>query len=239
MENTGKAEMKGKLDASGYRRILQLVVTTAAVFLVIFVPAGTLDWPMAWAYMGIVAAAYVFMGFVLYRLNPQIINERGKSHRDAKTFDRVLEPIGLVLMIAMYVTAGLDAKRFMWSAPMPLSLIGLGIGLFILSVAVTAWTVSSNPFFETRVRIQDDRGHKVCDRGPYAFLRHPGYVGFIIMNWSAPLVLESWWAMVPAGLSTLLIVVRTYLEDSTLKRELPGYLEYSKRVRYRLLPFIF
>ena len=95
-----------------------------------------------------------------------------------------------------------------------------------------------NPFFEKTVRIQTERGHRVIDTGPYAFVRHPGYLGFFGWCLSAPLLLGSWWAFVPAVLSVVDLVVRTALEDRTLREELEGYEAYSNRVPHRLLPGI-
>ena len=98
--------------------------------------------------------------------------------------------------------------------------------------------MGENPFFEKTVRIQSDRGHRVVDIGPYRLVRHPGYLGFFGWILSTPLLLGSWWAFVPALLSIAGIVVRTALEDRTLKAELPGYADYAKRTRYRLVPGI-
>jgi protein-S-isoprenylcysteine O-methyltransferase Ste14 len=96
----------------------------------------------------------------------------------------------------------------------------------------------TNHYFSTFVRIQADRGHQVVSGGPYAFVRHPGYVGIIATTLAVPLVLGSAWAFLPALVSALLLGVRTALEDRTLQKELPGYDEYAARVRFRLLPLI-
>ncbi len=95
-----------------------------------------------------------------------------------------------------------------------------------------------NPFFEKTVRIQTERGHHVIDSGPYRYVRHPGYVGLFGWSLSAPLLLGSWWAFIPATLSVFALVIRTALEDQTLRDELAGYEEYVSRVHYRLIPGI-
>jgi protein-S-isoprenylcysteine O-methyltransferase Ste14 len=95
-----------------------------------------------------------------------------------------------------------------------------------------------NPFFEKTVRIQTEHGHHVIDTGPYAFVRHPGYLGFAGWMVSIPLLLASAWAFIPALLAVVGIVVRTALEDRTLYAELPGYAEYTTRVHFRLVPGI-
>jgi protein-S-isoprenylcysteine O-methyltransferase Ste14 len=95
----------------------------------------------------------------------------------------------------------------------------------------------ANPFFEKTARIQTDRGHKVIDSGPYRYVRHPGYLGTIVgFILATPLMLGSWWSVVPAVLATLSVAVRTALEDRMLLQELEGYKAYAKRVRYRLIP---
>ena len=98
------------------------------------------------------------------------------------------------------------------------------------------WSMASNAFFSTVVRIQDDRGHAVASGGPYRFVRHPGYVAAILFYLVTPLMLGSVWTFIPSVLMVLLFVVRTALEDRTLREELDGYWEYAQRVRYRLLP---
>ena len=139
------------------------------------------------------------------------------------------------ILISIYVVAGFDAVRFEWSTMSPL-LWPIGLMLFALGMLLFSWSMGVNPFFEKTVRIQKERGHRVIDTGPYAFIRHPGYVGFFGWCVSVPFLLGSWWAFVPAALSVVGIVIRTALEDRTLREELEGYEAYSRRVRYRLLP---
>ena len=108
--------------------------------------------------------------------------------------------------------------------------------VFVLGMGLFDWAMLSNRFFSGTVRIQEDRGHTVVADGPYRVVRHPGYVGMIVMFVLPPLVLGSLWALIPAGLAALATVIRTALEDKTLQVELPGYAEYAQRTRYRLLP---
>ena len=98
------------------------------------------------------------------------------------------------------------------------------------------WAEAVNKFFERTVRIQIDREQTVIDNGPYAIVRHPGYASGLLILVGIPLTLGSVWALIPASLSWLLLVLRTQWEDETLQAELPGYKEYTERVRYRLLP---
>jgi protein-S-isoprenylcysteine O-methyltransferase Ste14 len=108
--------------------------------------------------------------------------------------------------------------------------------LMIAGIAGVTWAESANKFFEPTVRIQTDRGHTVIDFGPYAIIRHPGYVSGFLVFVGMSLSLGSIWALIPAVMACLLLVVRTILEDRTLRTELPGYEEYAQRVRFRLIP---
>jgi len=133
------------------------------------------------------------------------------------------------------ITAGLDA-RFGWSGSLSRGLWGLGLVIAFSSQMFVLWAMASNPFFAATVRIQGDRDHNVVRNGPYRLVRHPGYLGSVIYNLVIPLVLASWWTFIPALLSVVLLIIRTALEDCTLQAELPGYQEYSKITRFRLIP---
>lgn len=98
--------------------------------------------------------------------------------------------------------------------------------------------MTANTYFSTAVRIQSDRGQTVCSTGPYRFVRHPGYVGFVLQSISVPFLLGSLWALIPGIVATVLMIIRTSLEDRTLQAELPGYQDYVHKVRYRLVPGI-
>ncbi|MDD5540766.1 MAG: isoprenylcysteine carboxylmethyltransferase family protein, partial [Candidatus Marinimicrobia bacterium] len=126
-----------------------------------------------------------------------------------------------------------------WSPQLPLYLQVIGLVMAIIGYDVLlVWAMVSNAFFVATVRIQKDRSQIVVSRGPYRFIRHPGYLGTLLLHWGVPLMLNSLWAFIPAGLITLVLVIRTFLEDKMLQAELPGYKEYAGRVRYRLLPGI-
>jgi len=201
----------------------------------LFVPAGRLDWLAAWLYLGVVTANGAVNYFYLSRRNPELIRHRMRFGKGTKTWDKLWAGAFTPVFISVYVVAGFDAVRFGWSA-MPPWLWPLGLLLFLPGMALFTWAMGVNPFFEKTVRIQTERGHRVIDTGPYRWVRHPGYLGFLGWILSAPLLLGSWWAFVPAALSLVGLVVRTALEDRTLRRELPGYAGYAARVRFRLIP---
>lgn len=218
---------------------LARALTAAVVLLavVIFWPAGRLNWVAGWLYVGIVALYHLFNVVYLRRVNPELIEARMRMGKGTKRWDKVWGAFFGPVLISTYVIAGLDAIRFEWST-MSTLFWPLGLILFLVGSALFTWSMGVNPFFEKTVRIQSERGHRVIDTGPYAFVRHPGYVGFFGWCLSAPLLLGSWWAFVPAILSVVGLVVRTALEDRTLCDELEGYAAYSGRVRYRLFPGI-
>ena len=112
----------------------------------------------------------------------------------------------------------------------------IGLALYVSGWTLFIWASLANPFFEKTVRIQTDQGHHVIDKGPYACIRHPGYVGLIATFLATPLLLFSFWICVLSLMAALLLVIRTALEDRTLQEELPGYAEYATKVRFRLIP---
>ena len=138
----------------------------------------------------------------------------------------------------LVVVAGLD-DRFNWSAAFPLWLIVPGFILITLGYAFATWALAENRFFSSVVRIQTNRGHSVCDSGPYQFVRHPGYAGNIFALFGIVLALGSFWTVIPAVVASIIAVIRTALEDRTLLEELPGYGDYAQRVRYRLIPWVY
>jgi protein-S-isoprenylcysteine O-methyltransferase Ste14 len=137
--------------------------------------------------------------------------------------------------VSIYIVAGFDAVRFAWS-DMAFDWWWLGLAVHVAGAWLFGWSMGVNPFFEKTVRIQTERGHRVIDSGPYGFVRHPGYLGFMGWGVAVPLLLGSWWAFLPVLLAMVGIVVRTALEDLTLREELEGYQAYTTRVRYRLIP---
>ncbi len=208
---------------------------SAALAGLVFWPAGTFAWPRAWGYLALVGANFVVNLVYLQRVNPSLIAARARFGAGTKRWDVIWSVCFAPAFCSIYVVAGLDAVRYEWTA-MSDRLWWLGLAVFVPGTSLFSWSMGVNPFFEKTVRIQTERGHRVVDAGPYQIIRHPGYVGFFGWCFSAPLLLGSWWAFVPATISALGMVVRTALEDRTLQRELPGYADYARRVRYRLLP---
>ncbi len=201
----------------------------------VFWPAGSIDWLQGWLYLGLVATTFLLNFVYLLRVNPEVIVYRMRVGKGIKRWDKIWSALFTPVFLAIYVVAGFDAVRFEWST-MPPWLWHLGLMLWVAGNLLFTWSMGVNPFFEKNVRIQTERGHRVIDTGPYRFVRHPGYIGFFGWSLSAPLLLGSWWAFLPALLSVVSIVIRTAMEDRTLHQELEGYREYASKVRYRLIP---
>lgn len=217
------------------KRVVAVFVVILIMDLLLFVPAGRLDWPAAWILSllyGVFLLAYAVWGTIKA---PDLLKERSQVAENVKVWDKVIMAIYTVLLLATLVLAGLDVGRDQRSQ-MPAALQVLGLVGIVLASGLIFWTILTNTYLGRMVRIQEDRGHQVVTGGPYRYVRHPMYVGIILLFPCMALFLGSWWALAPAVLIAMLMVIRTALEDRTLQAELPGYAEYAQRVRYRLLP---
>jgi protein-S-isoprenylcysteine O-methyltransferase Ste14 len=217
---------------------VSLAVTLLLMGAALFLSAGTLEWPHGLLYM----AVFLFLTLVamawLWRVNPEIfVARRRLSGQGTKGWDLVLVSILLAAFFATLVVAALDDGRFHW-APAPLWAVFIGYVLVLAGYLGTAWAQAVNRHFEPSVRIQSDRDHRVITTGPYAYVRHPGYIFGVILTFGGALALGSLWALLPAGLFAVVLVIRTNLEDATLQRELPGYAEFAARVRFKWIPRI-
>ncbi len=202
--------------------------------LILFVPAGRVDWPLAWVYIGIVVTYLGVLWVLLERHNPALIARRRRVGKGTKTWDKIWLALFAPVMYGVYIVAGLEARG--GETGLPLFLWPLGFLLFAAGSAVLAWSMLVNPFFEKTVRIQAEHGHQVIDSGPYAIVRHPGYLGLFGWLLGTPLMLGSGWSFAPAVIALVGVVIRTAFEDRTLRDELDGYAEYTVKVRFRLLP---
>ena len=223
------------------RQWIGLVVVYLFIPLVLLVCGGDFGWWQAWVYSLLIVAAGIGGRIWAERRHPGLLAERQniESIQSAKAWDKVLAPLmALSVSFPLVIVAGLD-HRSGWSPVFPLWLIVLGFILISLGYAFATWALVENRFFSSTVRIQTDRGHVVCDSGPYRIVRHPGYAGNILPLLGIVLALSSVWTLIPAAVALIITVIRTALEDQTLQEELPGYGDYARRVRYRLIPKIY
>ena len=220
---------------------IRIAALYLSIPLVLLVCGGDFGWWQAWGYSLLLVAVGIGGHIWAERRHPGLMAERQNAEKfqDAKAWDKVLAPLmALSISFPLPIVAGLD-HRFVWSPAFPLWLIVLGFILTSLGYAFAVWAMAENRFFSSVVRIQTDRGHAVCDSGPYRLVRHPGYAGNIPPLLGIVLALGSVWALIPGVAVLIIAVVRTALEDQTLQEELPGYRDYARRVRYRLIPGIY
>lgn len=213
------------------RSVLGIAVMAGLVFL----SSGHLDYWQGWIYFG-VNLAVVVVSVWLLRDDLGLINERLNPGKGMKWWDKAYLLLSTPFYFVAVIVAGIDAGRRHWSSPPRPAFYVLFLAVFLLGQGIFLWAKKVNPFFSSVARIQTERGQTVCREGPYKFCRHPGYLGGILFSLATPLVLGSYWALIPQSLATVFLIARTGLEDRMLKRELLWYTEYTKAVRFRLVP---
>ncbi len=203
----------------------------------LFLSAGRWDWPAAWGLIAISAANQVLVYVLVSRVHPDLLKERQRMQPGTKPWDRTLAPLMAYAGMYICIVCGLDV-RFGWSVAFP-GWLQWAAGLPVLAgVGLGVWAMVVNRFFAATMRIQSERGHRVVQDGPYRIIRHPGYSAALLFDLFIPLMLGSWWGLLPAAAAMVVTFIRTRLEDRTLQVELPGYAEYAQRVRYRWIPGI-
>lgn len=231
--------LKGELNqvAKITRYLFRGFLTFLLFGVMIFWLAGTLDYWQGWAF---VILNMIIIGITMYifRAHPELVMERQRPGPGVKKWDKIFYAFFVPANLAYVVIGPLDSGRYHWTDELPWYLYLTGFIIYILSHVIKNWAMYANPFFSSMVRIQKDRGQKVIQEGPYAYVRHPGYTSVFFLGTGTALIFGSWWAMIPAVLTLLLIIFRTYLEDKTLLNELDGYRDYSQKVKYRLIPGI-
>jgi protein-S-isoprenylcysteine O-methyltransferase Ste14 len=218
-------------------RALTIRALSRALLLgLLFLAAGKTVWARGWILCGLILGS-IALNFALMRWkNPSLMRARLEKHDNVEPFDRAFFALSVPLGLLFLIVAGLD-ERFGWS-PLPADWLWAGFLLHVAGTVPIASASVHNPFMELAVRIQQDRGQVPVQTGPYRFVRHPMYVGLLLMFAGWPLVVGSLWSYLPLGALALAYIVRTALEDRTLRQRLPGYQDYCQLTRYRLLPGI-
>jgi protein-S-isoprenylcysteine O-methyltransferase Ste14 len=235
--NSSDSENGAGLNRDGVKEIVRGVARMILYLVILLISAGRLDWTNAWVYGGLYVFLAILYSAVMIKVNPELLNERGGKGipEGTKRFDIIFYAVWIPLGFVTLIVCGIDAGRYGWSH-MSTVLVVVGVVMSVPAFLFSIWAMAVNPHFEAGVRVQEERDHKVCSSGPYRTVRHPGYSGLIVLTLCSPLILGSWWGLIPAGMVALLFIVRTALEDRTLRDELPGYAEYAGQVRYRLVP---
>jgi protein-S-isoprenylcysteine O-methyltransferase Ste14 len=233
------APAAARLDKYGYNSIGKHIVGGAIMTAVLlFLGAGTLQWDWGWAFIAVTFIGWMALSLVLARVNPELLNARGKRFKaltGTKRWDWIITLSYSALVLLTPFVAGLDYANG-WSAPSSDAIKIVGLALLLLGFGVLTWAMAVNRFFEATVRIQTQRGHQVVASGPYRYVRHPGYIGVMLQMIAVPLSLGMFAALIPALITVALFIVRTALEDRALIAELPGYADFAQRTRYRLVP---
>ena len=207
----------------------------ATVAGVLFGMSGDLGWWNAWAMVALTTGWVLGTAFVVIYVHPGLLKERLRPGAGAASWDTKLMTAYGLLQIAMLVVSGLD-HRLGWTAPFPGWVIALGLLLTTAGHGLVVWSTAANAFFSQIVRIQFDRDHAVVRTGPYAWVRHPGYVGTILTSLATSLALGSLPGYFVGVAAAAVMVLRTKWEDEKLRKELGGYEDYVAQVRYRLIP---
>lgn len=211
--------------------IFGLLFVLAGIFLL----AGSINYWQGWVFVGVIILGIPFLLY-LFKDKKDLAKERIKPGPGTKLWDKIFWVFYGPTFMAIYVIAILDSGRYMWSPDFPIYIYILGYIAFLISNIMYTWAMYVNKWFSSVVRIQKDRNQKVCQDGPYKYVRHPGYTGGILMALSSSIIFGSLWGLIPAGLVVIMLIIRTYLEDITLQKELPGYKDFTKKTKFRLIP---
>lgn len=216
---------------------LKAVAWIAFMAALLFGCAGTIDWLGGWLFMAEMVGGSLATVLWLRQHDPALLKERmgGLFQKDQVFWDKLFMAAMSLIWYGWLALMALDAKR--WATPnVPLAVILLGAVLIPIGFAGVLWTFRENSFAAPVIKIQNERGHKVIDTGPYALVRHPMYAGAFFYMLGTPLVLGSWIGLAVLPLIVAFLIVRIFIEESALRRGLPGYDDYMARVRWRLVP---
>ncbi len=244
MGRSSDAASPGSPGRSTLPFILKLVggvVYPAAIFgVLLLVPTGTLDWPRAWVFLGVVVLASAITMFGIFRTRPDLLDERYKPplQRGQPLADRILVTALLLSFVALVAFIPLDVFRFrMLGGPGP-GLATFGLLMFVAGWTVIALTLRENAFAAPVVKHQVERGQFVVQTGVYRVVRHPMYAGAILLMAGMPLWLGSYAGALLALVPIAILVLRVRIEERFLREELPGYSDYVRKVRWRVIPLV-
>ena len=212
---------------------VRLVVGIPTIFAVLFIPAGTLAYWEAWLYLAVILIPFAFVVVYLFRHSPELLARRMHTREKETTQSRVIW-LSLFYFLLIFILPGLD-HRFGWS-DVPMWLVLAADGIVLAGYGIIVLVFRENRYASRVVEVA--QGQQVIDTGPYAVVRHPMYVGTLLMYFLTPLALGSYWALLPATLILPLLIVRIRNEETVLTRDLVGYAAYMQRTRYRLVPYI-
>jgi len=203
--------------------------------------AGDWHWTEGWIFSVLFFSLSFAILIYLYVNDPALLNERFSPpvQKEQKSWDKILLSVFFLGFLVWFAIMPLDVRRFGWSPIFPLWIEILGTLLFILAFVILFGALKENTFAAPVVKMQKERGQKVISTGLYGTVRHPMYTGGALLLMGGPLLLGSFYGLAIGLLLTLLLAVRSIGEEAMLRQELDGYSEYMKRVKWRLIPFVF
>jgi protein-S-isoprenylcysteine O-methyltransferase Ste14 len=216
--------------------VLRSSLQTVLFAVILLASAGRLDLPWVWVLIGTHATMTLVAVPILVLRHPDLAQERLRPGPGVRAWDKMWVRVYILTVVGHLFLVGLDVGRFHWTDTVPVPVRVLAWGVFLGGLAFSWWAVAENAFFSSMVRVQEDRDHKVVSTGPYAWVRHPGYLGGCIIWYTAALVGGSWCALGTAALISLVYAFRIVREERVLREGLDGYVEYTRTVRYRLVP---
>ncbi len=219
------------------RMVVQTTAWLATMAAILFLAAGDWVWMPGWLFLAEIAISTFALNFWLAGYDPALLASRLSApvQTDQLPWDRVFMSVGAFVFAGWLVLCALDARRFGWSF-VPLWTRALGAVLIALSMIVVWQTFRFNSFAAPQIRLQRERRQHVITGGPYRIVRHPMYAGGLLMFLGTPLLLGSWWGLLMVPLGLIGIGFRAVGEERMLRRELPGYEDYARQVRFRMLP---
>jgi protein-S-isoprenylcysteine O-methyltransferase Ste14 len=218
------------------RLVIRTLVWFGVIGAVLFTAAGTWQWPAAWSFLLFMILLGLGGGLWLIQIDPALFEERMRPvvQQGQPTADRVFMVAFFTVALVWLIVAGLD-QRFNLSQ-MTIGIQVAGTALALTGMAISFWVLRENSFAAPVIKLQRDRGQHVIDTGPYHLVRHPMYSGAILFFLGTSLWLGSWWSTALTLILAVLLAWRTTAEEHTLRDGLPGYTDYTTRVRYRLCP---
>lgn len=216
-----------------FQTLTKLILGLALVGLLLFLPAGTMEYPNGWIFLGVLFVPVTIMGAVLYLKAPDLLRKR-LNHKEKEKTQRGVIAFSGVMFPVSFILSALDF-RFWWSE-VPTWLVILSAFLFLAGYVMFAEVMRENAYLSRTVEVQ--QGQKVISTGLYGVIRHPMYLATLLMFLPIPLILGSFWGLIPMFLYPVILVIRILNEEKVLTEGLDGYAEYKTKVRYRLVPFV-
>ncbi len=213
--------------------VVRIVLLGVFMVLLLFLPAGTFRYWQAWGFLAILFIPVLFVGTYIYKNNKELFERRMRGG-EKESRQKVIIFFSWIYLVSGFVLAGLD-HRFGWSQ-VPIWLVVLSYAIILAGYGIVFWVFRTNTFASRIIEV--NQGQRVIDTGLYGVVRHPMYLGCMIMYLFFPLGLGSYWALIPGTLIIPILVGRILNEETVLQRDLPGYSDYLKKVRFHLIPGI-